>query len=71
MAFEIHFEEKVQFWQFSEWDGMTAMLGAVHELRLQEEGGKWSKKFKFCFCKLLYYRKCKQRGVGGQKIQIL
>ena len=34
-------------------------------LRLQEEGGRWSKKL--TFCKLLYHTKCKQRGVGGQK----
>ena len=27
--------------------------------------GRWSKKS--TFCKLLYRRKCKQRGVGGQK----
>ena len=40
-------------------------LGAVHKLRLQEEGGRGSKKL--TFCKLLYHRKCKQRGVGGQK----
>ena len=40
-------------------------LGGVHKLRLQEEGGRWSKKL--TFCKLLYHRKCKQRGVGGQK----
>ena len=26
---------------------------------------RWSKKF--TFCKLLYHRKCKRRGVGGQK----
>ena len=32
---------------------------------LQEEGGRWSKKS--TFCKLLYYRKCKRREVGGQK----
>ena len=41
-------------------------LGAIHKLRLQEEGGRWSKK-KSTFCKLLYNRKCKQRGVVGQK----
>ena len=41
-------------------------LGAVHKLRLQEEGGRWSKKR--TFCKLLYHRKCKRRGVGGQKM---
>ena len=41
------------------------LLGAVHKLRLQEEGGRWSKKS--TFCKLLYHRKCKRRGVGGQK----
>ena len=41
------------------------MLGAVHKLRLQEEGGRWSKKL--TFCKLLYHRKCKRRGLGGQK----
>ena len=40
-------------------------LGAVHKLRLQEEGGRWSKKL--TFCKLLYHRKCKRRGEGGQK----
>ena len=40
-------------------------LGAVHKLRLQEEGGRWSKKS--TFCKPLYHRKCKRRGVGGQK----
>ena len=39
--------------------------GAVNKLRLQEEGGRWSKKL--TFCKLLYHRKCKPRGVGGQK----
>ena len=38
---------------------------AVHKLRLQEEGGRWSKKS--TFCKLSYHRKCKRRGVGGQK----
>ena len=40
-------------------------LGGVHKLRLQEEGGRWSKKL--TFCKPLYHRKCKRRGVGGQK----
>ena len=40
-------------------------LGAVHKLRLQEEGGRWSKKL--TFCKLLHHGKCKRRGVGGQK----
>ena len=40
-------------------------LGAVHKLHLQEEGGRWSKRS--TFCKLLYNRKCKRRGVGGQK----
>ena len=40
-------------------------LGAVHKLRLQEEGGRWSKRL--TFCKLLYHTKCKRRGVGGQK----
>ena len=44
---------------------MTLPLGGVQKLRLQEEGGRWSKKF--TFCKLLYQRKCKRRGVGGQK----
>ena len=47
--------------------GEQLWKGAVHELRLQEEGGRWSKKS--TFCKLLYHRKCKQRGVGGQKKQ--
>ena len=32
---------------------------------MQEKGGRWSTKS--TFCKLLYHRKCKQRGVGGQK----
>ena len=39
--------------------------GGVHKLHLQEEGGRWSKKS--TFCKLLYHKKCKWRGVGGQK----
>ena len=39
--------------------------GGVHKLRLQEEGGRWSKKS--TFCKLLYHRKCKQREVCGEK----
>ena len=43
----------------------TLRLGGVHKLRLQEEGGRWSKKL--TFCKLLYHKKCKQMGVGGQK----
>ena len=45
--------------------GTDIALGVVHKLRLQEEGGRWSKKL--TFCKLLYHRKCKRRGVGGQK----
>ena len=49
-----------KFHAYPIWD-----LGAVHKLRLQEEGGRWSKKS--TFCKLLYHRKCKRRGVGGQK----
>jgi hypothetical protein len=40
-------------------------LGAVHKLRLQEEGCMWSKKS--TFCQRLYHRKCQRRGVGGQK----
>ena len=40
-------------------------LGVVHKLSLLEEGDSWSKKL--TFCKLLYHRKCKRRGVGGQK----
>ena len=44
---------------------ITMPLGGVHKLRLQEEGGRWSQKL--TFCKLLYHRKCKRRGVGGQK----
>ena len=40
-------------------------LGAVHKLRLQEEGGRWSKTS--TFCKLSYHRKCKRRGIGGKK----
>ena len=41
-------------------------LGAVHKLRLQEKGGRWSKKL--TYYKLLYHRKCKQRRAGGQKL---
>ena len=44
---------------------MHLSSGGVHKLRLQEKGGRWSKKS--TFCKLLYHRKCKRRGVGGQK----
>ena len=44
---------------------INLQLGGIHKLRLQEEGGRWSKKL--TFCKLLYHRKCKRRGVGGQK----
>ena len=44
-------------------------LGAVHKLRLQEEGGRLSKKS--TFCQNLYHTKCQRRGVGGQKSQIL
>ena len=46
-------------------DYSEILLGAIHKLRLQEEGGLWSKKL--TFCKLLYHRKCKRRGVGGKK----
>ena len=42
-----------------------SLLGGVHKLRLQEEKGRWSKKL--IFFKLLYHRKCKRRGIGGQK----
>ena len=35
-------------------------LGVVHKLRLQEEGGRWSKKL--TFCKLSYHRKCQSWG---------
>ena len=37
--------------------GEQLWKGAVHELRLQEEGGRWSKKSTF-----LYHRKCNRRG---------
>ena len=40
---------------------ILAAKGGVHKLRLQEEGVRWSKKL--TFCKLLYHKKCKQRGV--------
>ena len=39
--------------------------GADHKLRIQEKGGRLSKKS--TSCKLLYHIKCKRRGVGGQK----
>ena len=45
--------------------GHKSRLGGVHKLCLQEKGGSWSKIL--TFRKLLYHRKCKQRGVGGQK----
>ena len=45
--------------------GCNLGLGGVHKPRLQEEGGRWSKKL--TFCKPLYHRKCKWRGVGGRK----
>ena len=41
------------------------ILGVVHKLSFQEEGGRWSKKL--TFCKLLYQRKYKRKGIGGQK----
>ena len=48
---------------------MTKVLpfvsGAVHKLRLQVEGGRWSKKL--TSCKLLYHIECKRGGVGGRK----
>ena len=50
------------FFQF-----IDSALGGVHKLRWQEEGGRWSKKL--TFCKLLYHRKCKRRGVGGKKVK--
>ena len=40
-------------------------IGWRSQTIIQEEGGRWLKKF--TFCKLLYHRKCKQRWVGGQK----
>ena len=39
-------------WEFQNQHGIQ--LGAVHQLRLQKEGGRWSKKL--TFCKLLYTR---------------
>ena len=56
------------FWflmQCTDLNHVLHWLGGVHKLRLQEEGGRWSKKS--TFCKPLYHRKCKRRGVGGQK----
>ena len=50
---------------FAKHKNTATELGAVHKLHLQEEGGRWSKKL--TFCKLSYHRKCKRRGVGGQK----
>ena len=40
-------------------------LGVVHKLRLQDEVGRWSKNS--TFCQHSYHRRCKRRGVGGQK----
>ena len=54
-------ESYTSYWGFL----CNIQLGGVHKLRLQEEGGRWSKKS--TFCKLLYHRKYKWRGVGGQK----
>ena len=53
------------FFPYSNEHIIPTLLGAVHKLLLQEEGGRWSKKL--TLCKLLYHRKCKRRGVGGQK----
>ena len=44
---------------------MCFHLGAVHKIRLQEEGGRWLKKSSFC--KLSYHKICKRKGVGDQK----
>ena len=41
-------------------------LGGIHKLRLQEEGGRWSKKL--TFCQHLYHKKCQQRGVAQCQI---
>ena len=38
-----------------------SLLGGVHKLRLQDNVGMST------FCQHLYHRKCKRRGVGGQK----
>ena len=46
-------------------EGEDIIIGGVHKLCLQEKGGRWSKESSFC--KLSYHRKCKWRGVGGQK----
>ena len=47
------------------WKNCNPGLGALHKLRLQEEGSRWSKKS--TFCKVLQHRKCKRREEGGQK----
>ena len=39
--------------------------GAFTNYVYKRRGGRWSKKS--TFYKLLYHRKCKRRGVGGQK----
>ena len=44
---------------------INLQLGGIHKLRLQEEGGRWSKKM--TFCQRLYHKKRQRRGVGGQK----
>ena len=44
------------------------MIGKVRghsQTTFTRGGGRWSKKL--TFCKFSYHRKCKRRGVGGQK----
>ena len=51
---------KYKFLIYKGFSNFIIFKRGVHKLRLQEEGGRWSKKS--TFCKLLYHRKCKRRG---------
>ena len=44
---------------------INLQLGVIHKLRLQEEGGRWSKKL--AFRQRLYHKKMSTVGAGGQK----
>ena len=55
-------------WQLNWW-GTFYIRGRSQTIGLQEERGRWLKKL--TFCKHLYRRKCKRRGVGGQNKPIL
>ena len=63
------FELLSQIYKFQEKMKMKCMLGAVHKLHLQEEGGRWSKHQ--LFVNFYTLANVNRGGVGGQKRQIL